>query len=143
MAKIPLEVLRFIEERSLGVFGTIGYLATITDYAGYVQPTLSPKHFRVVNEETLAFDDRFSTYLKENITKYKHVAVIFVEASRDAFGYQLLGEIEYIESGDIYEESAQLQKKMHISAILKGVVKVHIKEVRMLVPGFEAGKKIS
>ena len=132
--KIPREVVDFIEERGLGKFGTIGYLSIVYDDRGVLKPLTSVRHFKL-QDDSLIFADRFSNYLKQNLTKNKYVSVVFAEASRDAVGYQILGEAEYLESGPLFEEGLDAVRDLKIPAPLKGVVRIKVDSVRSLVAG--------
>ncbi len=127
--KIPVDVIEFIEERKIGKFGTIGYLSIIYDDDGIQKPIVSPRHFRVFDEETLIFDDRFSKYLKKNLMKNDNVSIIFVETAKDTYGFQLQGEAEYVESGDLFDEALNNMRKLNIPIELRGVIKVKIRKV--------------
>jgi len=127
--KIPIKAINFIEERKIGRFGTIGYLAIVFDDNGTKKPLVSPRHFRLCGEDCLIFDDRFSKYLKQNLENHKEVSVIFVETLRDTFGYQILGEAGYIESGDLFEDAHNVMKEMKIPHKLKGVVKIKVNKI--------------
>lgn len=126
--KIPEEVIEFIEERKIGKFGTIGYLSLIYD-DGIQKPIVSPRHFRIFDEETLIFDDRFSKYLKKNLAKNNNVSIVFVETVKDTYGFQLQGEAEYIESGDLFDEVLNNMRKLNIPVKLRGVIKIKIRKV--------------
>ncbi|WP_455276476.1 hypothetical protein [[Eubacterium] cellulosolvens] len=133
--KIPIEVINFIEERKIGRFGTIGYLAIVFDDKGTKKPLVSPRHFRLYGEDCLIFDDRFSEYLKQNLDKHREVSVIFVETLRDTFGYQILGEAEYIDSGDLFDDAHNVMKEMKIPHKLKGIVKIKVNKIVDLTLG--------
>jgi hypothetical protein len=133
--KITDDVIEFIEEKKIGKFGTIGYLAIIYDEEGIQKPLISPRHFRLHNDEWLLFDDRFSKYLKINLIKNNNVSVIFVETVKDILGYQLLGEAEYLERGDLFNEAQQNMRELDIPVELKGVVKIRIKKIWTLSLG--------
>lgn len=133
--KIPDDVIEFIEEKKIGKFGTIGYLAIIYDEEGIQKPLVSPRHIRLYENKWLIFDDRFSKYLKKNLIKNNHVSVIFVEAIKDTLGYQLLGEAEYLEHGDLFDEAQQNMRGLNIPVELKGVVKIRVKKIWTLSLG--------
>ena len=133
--KITDDVIEFIEDKKIGKFGTIGYLAIIYDEEGIQKPLISPRHFRLHDYEWLLFDDRFSKYLKKNLIKNNNVSVIFVETVKDTLGYQLLGEAEYLERGDLFNEAQQNMRELDIPVELKGVVKIRIKKIWTLSLG--------
>ncbi len=133
--KIPDDVIEFIEEKKIGKFGTIGYLAIIYNEEGIQKPLISPRHFRLHDDEWLLFDDRFSKYLKKNLIKNNNASVIFVETIKDTLGYQLLGEAEYLEHGDLFNEAQQNMRGFDIPVELKGVVKIRVKKIWTLSLG--------
>lgn len=133
--KLTDDVIEFIEEKKIGKFGTIGYLAIIYDEEGIQKPLISPRHFRLHDDEWLLFDDRFSKYLKKNLIKNNNVSVIFVETVKDTLGYQLLGEAEYLKQGDLFNEAQQNMRELDIPVELKGVVKIRIKKIWTLSLG--------
>ncbi len=133
--KIPDDVIEFIEEKKIGKFGTIGYLAIIFDEERIQKPLISPRHFRLYDDEWLLFDDRFSKYLKKNLIKNNNVSVIFVETIKDTLGYQLFGEAEYLEHGELYNEAQQNMRVFDIPIELKGVVKIRVKKIWTLSLG--------
>lgn len=133
--KIPDDVIEFIEEKKIGRFGTIGYLAIIYDEEGIQKPLVSPRHFRLYDNEWLIFDDRFSKYLQKNLIKNNNVSVIFVETIKDTLGYQLQGEAEYLEHGDLFNEAQQNMRGFNIPVELKGVVKIRVKKIWTLSLG--------
>jgi hypothetical protein len=132
--KLTSEIIRFVEERKIGKFGTIGYLAIVYDDAGALKPLVSPRHFRILDDTSLAFDDRFSEHLKDNLKKNRHVSVVFVETLRDAYGYQILGEAEYIQAGELFRAAEKEMEALHLPVRVKGVVRIWVTDFRKFAP---------
>jgi hypothetical protein len=104
-------------------------------------PNVAPKRStRVLNDETLVFNEATGGATYENIVNGSKVSVAFVDREIPD-GYRFLCDAELQSEGAVYEQAKQLSLKKGIRAP-KAVALLHITEIHSLKPGPTAGKKI-
>ena len=121
MAQIPEEVKKIIKEQR------VGFIAT-ADKKG--SPNISPKgSLRPLDDETLMFAVINSPHTQDNLKENSLVSVaVFDTQSRK--GFQLKGRAEVLESGPLFEQTAQgLSKFFPQLPPPQCVVKITVEEV--------------
>jgi hypothetical protein len=104
-------------------------------------PNVAPKRStRVLTDDSLIFSEGTGGATYENIKRGSKVSVAVV--NRDILdGYRFLGKAILYESGDIYEQVAEMSVKRGMPKPRAAVV-IKITEIHSLKPGPTAGKKI-
>ena len=104
-------------------------------------PNVAPKRStRVLNDETLIFNEGTGGATYENIVNGSKVSVAVV--NREILdGYRFLCDAELQTGGAVYEKAKELSLKNGMRAP-KAVALLHIIEIHSLKPGPTAGKKI-
>ena len=104
-------------------------------------PNVAPKRStRVLNDETLIFNEGTGGATYENILNGSKVSVALVNREIPD-GYRFLCDAELQSEGAAYEQAKELSLKNGMRAP-KAVVLLHIVEIHSLKPGPTAGKKI-
>ena len=131
MSKLTKEMIEMIESQQC-------FHATISK-AGI--PNNAPKRStRVFSDDTLIFTEGVAGKTYQNILDGSKDAVAVV--NREILdGYRFIGTPEVLESGEIYERSAEMSLKAGMPKP-KAVVLIKIDEIHSLRPGPMAGKKI-
>ena len=104
-------------------------------------PNVAPKRStRVLNDETLIFNEGTGGATFENIVNGSKVSVALVNREIPD-GYRFLCDAELQSEGAIYEQAKEISLKNGMRAP-KAVTLLHITEIHALKPGPTAGKKI-
>lgn len=104
-------------------------------------PNVAPKRStRVLNDETLIFNEGTGGATYENILNGSKVSVALVNREPPD-GYRFLCVAELQSEGAVYEQTKELSLKKGMRAP-KAVALLHIDEIHSLKPGPTAGKKI-
>ncbi len=121
MAQIPEEVKKIIKEQR------VGFIAT-ADKNG--SPNVSPKgSLRPLDDETLMFVVVNSPHTRDNLKENSLVSVAVFD-SQARKGFQLKGKAEILESGPLFEQTAQgLSKFFPQLPPAQCVVKIAVEEV--------------
>lgn len=104
-------------------------------------PNVAPKRStRILNDETLIFNEGTGGATYENIVNGSKVSVALVNREVPD-GYRFLCDAELQSEGTIYDQAKELSLKNGLRAP-KAVALLHITEIHSLKPGPTAGKKI-
>jgi uncharacterized protein len=105
-------------------------------------PNVAPKRStRVLTDDSLIFNEGTGGATYANIKRGSRVSVSVV--NRDILdGYRFIGYAELQESGDLFEQAAEMAAKMGMRKPV-AVAIIHIDEIHSLKPGPTAGKKIA
>ncbi len=132
--EIPKEVQDFLP-------GKLAWVATAS-CAGEPNVTLKGS-LKLLDGQHVLFADLFSRKTRQNLFENKRVAVTVADASTGK-GYQLKGNAELVEFGQLFEETSR-----HVQEIQKGlpvpryVVKITVDAVFDQSAGSEPGKQIA
>jgi predicted pyridoxine 5'-phosphate oxidase superfamily flavin-nucleotide-binding protein len=105
-------------------------------------PNVAPKRStRVLSDDSLVFSEGTGGATYANLKRGSKVSVAVV--NRDVVnGYRFVGSTSMYESGELYEQAAEMSAKRGMPKP-RAVVVVHITEIHSLKPGPTAGKKIA
>ena len=105
-------------------------------------PNVAPKRStRVLSDDSLIFNEGTGGATYANIKRGSKVSVSVV--NRDTLdGYRFVGTAALQESGDLYDQAAEMSAKMGFPKP-KAVTIIQITEIHSLKPGPMAGKKIA
>ena len=105
-------------------------------------PNVAPKRStRVLSDDSLIFSEGTGGATYANLKRGSKVSVAVVH--RDVVdGYRFVGSTSMYESGELYEQAAEMSAKRGMPKP-RAVVVVHITEIHSLKPGPTAGKKIA
>ncbi len=105
-------------------------------------PNVAPKRStRVLNDSSLIFTEGTGGATYSNIMRGSKVSIAVV--NREALnGYRFIGDATIHDSGELYDQAAEMSEKMGMPQPL-AVVVIHIAEIHSLKPGPSAGKKIA
>ena len=96
---------------------------------------------KIINQDTIIFLDNFMNQTKENIMENKEMCVSFWDSKTEE-GYKLKGIGKYHTSGDVFEEGKKFMQEKSPNRIPKGILEFKVREIFILTPGINAGKKI-
>lgn len=114
----------------------LGLIATV-DKDG--QPNIGAKgSMRVLDDETLVFNEGAGEKTYRNLQTNPKVAIIFVDREK-VDGYQIKGMAELVTSGDLYDAAIKSAEERKRRAP-KTVVKIKINEIYSIRPGSTAQK---
>jgi predicted pyridoxine 5'-phosphate oxidase superfamily flavin-nucleotide-binding protein len=104
-------------------------------------PNVAPKRStRVLSDDSLIFSEGTGGATYANVKRGSTVSVAVV--NRDVLdGYRFIGNTSLYESGELYEQAAEMSVKRGMPKP-RAVVVIHITEIHSLKPGPMAGKKI-
>ncbi len=96
-------------------------------------PNVAPKRStRVIDDETLAFNEATGRHTFSNLKKNPHVAIAVV--NREILdGYRFMGKATVHESGPLYDQAAAMSQKAGMPAP-RAVVTVKVEEIYTLKP---------
>jgi predicted pyridoxine 5'-phosphate oxidase superfamily flavin-nucleotide-binding protein len=105
-------------------------------------PNVAPKRStRVLSDDTLIFNEGTGGATYANLKRGSKVAVSVVD--RETLdGYRFMGSATLQESGELYEQAAEMSIKMGRPKP-RAVAIIKIEEIHSLKPGPMAGKKIA
>ena len=132
--KIPKELQTFIE-------GKLGWVASA---AADGMPNVAIKgSLRVLDDEHLIFSDFFSLKTRKNLLENPKVAVMVYDPENYT-GYSFKGSVEMISEGALYDQTAEMVKKMQPQLPpIKYVVKITVESIFNQSMGPDAGKQIA
>jgi predicted pyridoxine 5'-phosphate oxidase superfamily flavin-nucleotide-binding protein len=121
------------------VENTKNVFVSSVDENGY--PNVAPKRStRVLSDDSLIFTEGTGGATYANIKRGSKVSVSVV--NRDTLdGYRFVGNATLLESGELYDQAAEMSAKMGRPKPF-GVVVINIEEIHSLKPGPMAGKRI-
>ena len=94
----------------------------------------------IIDNDTILTIDTYHNKTRENILQNGNVAIAMW---KNFEGYQIKGHAEYYTEGTTFEEGKNWILKFKPNKIVKGVIKIKVKEIFYLTPSYEkAGKKI-
>ncbi len=105
-------------------------------------PNVAPKRStRVLSDDSLIFTEGTGGTTYNNIKRGSKISIAVV--NRDTLdGYRFVGKAALQDSGELYDQSAEMSAKMGKPKPY-GVVIIKIDEIHSLRPGPMAGKKIA
>ena len=130
---IPDEVKSLFKKQSLVSFATV-------DEKG--NPNVVPIFWKsILDEERILLIDNFMRMSKNNILKNNSVCVAFWDSETEE-AYKIKGEATYHIEGMIYERGKEFIQSKKPEQVPKGVVEIKVKEVYIIKPGPDAGKRL-
>ena len=130
---IPNKVKNLFEKQPLVTFGT-------ADKHG--NPNVVPIFWKkILGNETILLVDNFMKMSKKNLLENGNVCLAFWDSETEE-AYKIKGEAVYYTEGTIYEQGKKFIQSKKPETIPKGVVEIKAKEIYIIKPNSDAGKKI-
>ncbi len=131
--KIPDKVKILFDKTNLVPFGT-------ADRKG--NPNINVIFWKkILDDETILLIDNFMNTTKKNLSENNQVCLSFWDPATEE-GYKLKGIATYYSKGNNYDEGKRFIQLKNPNRIPKGVVEIKIKDIYILTPGSDAGKKL-
>ena len=134
MVSIPKHVQDFLP-------GKLAWVATASPDG---TPNVTPKgSVKLLDEHHVVFADLFSLKTRKNLEENKKVAVTVADTATGK-GYQIKGTAEILDSGQLFDETAEQLKASHKQLPpMHHLVKIAVESVFDQSVGPDAGKQIA
>lgn len=130
---IPNKVKNLFEKQPLVTFGT-------ADKQG--NPNVVPIFWKkILGDETILLVDNFMKMSKKNLLENGNVCLAFWDSETEE-AYKIKGEATYYTGGTVYEQGEKFIQSKKPETIPKGAVEIKVKEIYIIKPDSDAGKKL-
>lgn len=93
------------------------------------------------DNQTILLIDNFMNMTVKNLEENNQICLSFWDAGTEE-AYKIKGTAKYHKHGRIYNEGKKFIQLKNPNRIPKGVVEIEVKEIFILTPGPDAGKKL-